>query len=337
MKYTLLLVFTFISPLLYAQDAEQRMHLAARKLRQNDTLAALAYYEQAERLEPRNAEVYATRGNLYMDMKRYKEAKADFDKAILLAPKEPRLYNSRALLFNIAGYNEYTIKDADKAIELSTDNKKEKAFAYYIRAEAKLKSGNPEAALADYGLSIENSPEEDATGALMASLISSANVLGNLGRHKEAIARLETLVEKYPDFTPGYNNLAFEYTEDGQYKKAIEIYDRVIKDIDGRGKDNYTLESGNQITNDFKEKAAPLNNRGFAKFKMGDNKAALKDINASLEIDAENSFAYKNRALVYIATKKQKEACADLRKALDLGFTNTYGSEVQSLADEHCK
>jgi tetratricopeptide (TPR) repeat protein len=332
LKFSLLLA---LAPLfVFAQNAHQRMDFAKEKLKQNDTVAALAYYEQAIRLEPRNGLVYATRGQLYQDMKNYKEAKADFDRAILLDPKEAKYYNYRALLFNIAGYYEYVIKDADKAIELAGDSLKQKSFGYYLRAKAKSNLNAYDAALADFDSALANQPE---SGIEIGSLISSSIILGHLKKHNEAIARLQTLIAKYPDFTSAYNNLGFQYMEIGQYKEAVQTYDKVISILNNKSRDKYTMESGDVVITNGTEMSLPLNNRGYAKYKLGDNKAALKDINASLELAPGNSYAYKNRALVYIATKKKKKACADLQKALDSGFTNAYGNEVQQLMDEHCK
>ncbi|KOS05116.1 hypothetical protein AM493_02980 [Flavobacterium akiainvivens] len=334
MKKLLLLAILIVPVLLNAQNAHQRMDFAKEKLEQKDTLSALAFYEQALRLEPRNPEVYATRASLYNQMGRIKEAKADYDKAVMVAPKEAKYYNQRASFFNLNGYDQYTITDAEKALELAGNNAEEKNKAYYFMAEGKWNLGNLEAALADYERLLANNPE---SGIEIGSLLSSARILGQLKKHKEAIARLENLVAKYPDFTAGYNNLGFQYTQNGQYEKAIEAYNKNIDLIEKHNTDNYDLQSGNKVLTGGKQKAPPLNNRGFAKYKLGDNKAALKDINASLEIDPKNAFAYKNRALVYIAAKKQKEACADLQKALELGFTKTYGTEVEELIKEHCK
>jgi len=49
-----------------------------------------------------------------------------------------------------------------------------------------------------------------------------------------------------------------------------------------------------------------------------------------------NSYAYKNRALIYIEEKKWKEACEDLSKANELGYTRQYGKEVNELITKYC-
>jgi hypothetical protein len=62
----------------------------------------------------------------------------------------------------------------------------------------------------------------------------------------------------------------------------------------------------------------------------------MEDVNHSLELYPSNSFAYKNRALIFIALKQYNFACDDLKKAISLGFTEMYGGEVQKLLEKYC-
>ena len=50
-----------------------------------------------------------------------------------------------------------------------------------------------------------------------------------------------------------------------------------------------------------------------------------------------NSYAYRNRGLLYIKQHKPEEACADSHKALSLGFTENYGDEVEELVKKNCQ
>jgi lipoprotein NlpI len=60
------------------------------------------------------------------------------------------------------------------------------------------------------------------------------------------------------------------------------------------------------------------------------------DKNPLDQILPTNSYAFKNRALVYFSTDKKELACLDLQKALELGFQEDYGDEVAKLLAEHC-
>jgi regulator of sirC expression with transglutaminase-like and TPR domain len=63
----------------------------------------------------------------------------------------------------------------------------------------------------------------------------------------------------------------------------------------------------------------------------------MKDINHSLDLLPTNSYAYKNRALVYFDLAEKNKGCADLEKAIELGYTKQYGNKVEKLNNEKCK
>jgi tetratricopeptide (TPR) repeat protein len=69
---------------------------------------------------------------------------------------------------------------------------------------------------------------------------------------------------------------------------------------------------------------------------LNDLKGALDDVNHSLQLYPQNSYAYKNRALIFIAMKQYSKACADLQIAIQLGFTQMYGDEVKNLLEQYC-
>lgn len=107
------------------------------------------------------------------------------------------------------------------------------------------------------------------------------------------------------------------YVNIGKYKEAIAMADELIK-INKR------------------PDGSLYSNKAFAHYKLGELDKAEEAINISLQLDASNSFAYKNRALIYIAQKKFADACEDLRAATELNFQVPYGDEVRELYIEHC-
>jgi hypothetical protein len=57
----------------------------------------------------------------------------------------------------------------------------------------------------------------------------------------------------------------------------------------------------------------------------------------SLELMPKNSYAYKNLALISFDLGKKEEGCQYIEKALELGFTNMFGSEMEELKQEKCE
>lgn len=70
---------------------------------------------------------------------------------------------------------------------------------------------------------------------------------------------------------------------------------------------------------------------------LGDTKGALADVNKSLKLYPDNSYAFRNRALIYIAQDKLDKACEDITTALDLQYTKNYGNDVLELQKKHCQ
>ena len=70
---------------------------------QGQTIAALALYEQALKLENGNVEARMSRAGILLDLGRDKEAKADINELFLLVPFEPRATYLNALLAERAG------------------------------------------------------------------------------------------------------------------------------------------------------------------------------------------------------------------------------------------
>ena len=74
-----------------------------------------------------------------------------------------------------------------------------------------------------------------------------------------------------------------------------------------------------------------LNNMGFVYYSEGNFKEALELITRAIEIDASNSYSYKNRALVYLKIEKRELALHDLKISKSLGYQEDYDNEVEEL------
>jgi tetratricopeptide (TPR) repeat protein len=79
-----------------------------------------------------------------------------------------------------------------------------------------------------------------------------------------------------------------------------------------------------------------LNNFGFNKHKMGNTEEGLNLIQKSLKISPNNSYAYRNLAMIYIDQNDTVSACEHLLKAKELKFYTNYGNEVNELIIKFC-
>ncbi|WP_020571524.1 DUF2610 domain-containing protein [Neolewinella persica] len=76
------------------------------------------------------------------------------------------------------------------------------------------------------------------------------------------------------------------------------------------------------------------NNRGFCRLKLGDFPGALEDIQKSIELDENNSYAHKNLGKYYMAINNREQALKKLIDAKKMGYAKQYGKEVDQLIDQ---
>ena len=137
-----------------------------------------------------------------------------------------------------------------------------------------------------------------------------------------------------------YNNRGFTYNDLGNYKQAIEDYDKAIKIKPGyaqayinRGNAYISLGNYTQAIKDLNRAieitpvyAEAYINRGIAYISLGNYKQAIKDLNRAIEITPVYAEAYINRGNAYISLGNYKQAIEDYGKAIEIkpGHTNAY-------------
>jgi tetratricopeptide (TPR) repeat protein len=110
---------------------------------------AIADYDQAIRLDPKAA-FYHNRGYGYHNKGEYDHAIADYDQAIRLDPKAAYAYRNRGIVYSDKGEYDHAITDFDQGIRLDPNDAK----AYNARAWALFNAARPkglQAALAEAG------------------------------------------------------------------------------------------------------------------------------------------------------------------------------------------
>ncbi|HPS83490.1 MAG TPA: hypothetical protein PLA88_04180, partial [Bacteroidales bacterium] len=138
-----------------------------------------------------------------------------------------------------------------------------------------------------------------------------------LGKDDDVFKYLFRVIEIDSTFYGAYINIGFKYQLMGSHDKALEYFDKALV---------YSTDD-------------PLlySNRSYSRLMTGDLKGAMQDIEKSIKMYPGNSYAYRNRALIYIAMEKSEEACEDIQRALNNGFTEMYGDEVLTLQSKYCK
>ncbi|MBN2175174.1 MAG: tetratricopeptide repeat protein [Bacteroidales bacterium] len=182
----------------------------------------------------------------------------------------------------------------------------------------------------------------------------NGNANYNLKDYVGAIRDLDMAIELNPQYTEAYYVRALCNSKLNNYPKALNDFNKVIE-LDPEFKDAYinrayyvkektgdylgAIDDCNKFIelNSDNNNSFAYNNRGFAKFMLNDTIGAMDDIQMSLSLNPENSYAFKNRALIYIALDSISKACEDLNKAELLGYSKDYDQEAIKLIAEYCQ
>ena len=162
--------------------------------------------------------------------------------------------------------------------------------------------------------------------------VSIASLLGQQGKHREAIAACDKALSLKPNLAAAYNNRGTEKGKLGQYKAAILDFDKALNlkpDLfvaySNRGAARDRLDQHEAAITDYDE-ALRLNpnyfgaffNRGVAKAALGRHEAAIADYDEALRLKPEDAEAYINRGAAKFNLGQHNAAIADYSEALRL-------------------
>ena len=297
---------------------------------------ALADYNKAVQLEPKNAWSYINRGNFYRDnLEDYDKALADFTKAINLDPKNGYAYKDRGDLYKELKKYPESIKDYEVAMKIDPKNfdgfdyikmgdfyKETKDYpraleyytktieldaefafadhrisAYNSRAELYLEMGENDKAIADCDKGIELATE--AGDKLWVGLIKMTK--NDALEAKEQQDKFGNIDTKDPEAlvkrAQEYFRTGFKH--EGHYERAVEDYMLAIS-IDPK-----------ILTRDEKILVT------YIAF-LDDYKVQLGYLNKLLKLNPKSSAFYNSRGWAYENLGDLKKALADYNKALEL-------------------
>lgn len=153
---------------------------------------ALASYDQAVGLDPAYAAAYNNRGNALQDLKRYDEAVASYDKAVALKLDYSEALNNRGNALRAAKRFDEALESCDKAISLNPDY----AEAFNSRGLTLYELGRTDEALASYDKAISLRPN------YADAFVNRGRPLFDSKRFEDALA----CSAKALAFKPGYAN-----------------------------------------------------------------------------------------------------------------------------------
>jgi len=260
---------------------------------------ALEDFDEAIKLNPKNADAYNGRGITYRKLEQHERAIEDYNRAIELNPNYAKAYYNRGNAYRKLNQPERAIEDYNKAIELNPDY----VEAYNNRGLAYSDLKQYERAIEDYNKAIELNPD------YAKAYYNRGNAYRKLNQPERAIEDYNKAIELNPDYVEAYNNRGLAYSDLKQYERAIEDYNKAI-----------------ELNPDY---AKAYYNRGNAYRKLNQPERAIEDYNKAIELNPDYVEAYNNRGLAYSDLKQYKRAIKEYsEERIEEGTTNVDTTKI---------
>jgi Flp pilus assembly protein TadD len=138
---------------------------------------AIADLDEAIRLDQKNAYFFSARGDAYADKGDHDRAIADYNVAIRLGPKTAMMFCGRGRAYKTKGQYDRAIADSDEAIRLDPEN----PVFFAARGDAYYDKGDYDRAIANYDEAIRLNPNFTWAINLRDTAIAMKNDLGESG------------------------------------------------------------------------------------------------------------------------------------------------------------
>ena len=283
---------------------------------------AIASYDKALEIKPDQDEGWYNRGIALVILGRSEEAIASYDKALEIKPDKDEAWYNRGNALDNLGRSEEAIASWDKALEIKPDQDE----GWYNRGIALVILGRSEEAIASYDKALEIKPDDDQAWN------NRGVALDNLGRYEEAIASWDKALEIKPDKDEAWYNRGNALVILGRSEEAIASYDKAleIKPDDDQawnnrgnalvilGRYEEAIASWDKALEIKPDKDEAWYNRGIALDNLGRYEEAIASWDKALEIKPDKDEAWNNRGIALVNLGRSEEAIASYDKALEI-------------------
>ncbi len=190
---------------------------------------ALAACDQILTAKPKEAAIWAIRGNLLMQAKNYTEALASYDRALALATPTAEIHTRRCQVLSALNQQEQALLACDAALTLDQNwGILTPAIAWFAKGTALKRLGRNEEALAAYQRALVFNPNSSEIWT------EQCRVQSELGDQAAALATCDRALELnqiWGERSPAiaWLNRALVLTRQERFNEAISAYDRALE------------------------------------------------------------------------------------------------------------
>lgn len=304
---------------------------------------ALPLLKKAVKEKPDYWEAYNKSGLAKIQLKEYKDAAKDLDKAEFYKPMNFETSKLKGINFYLDQKFKESKVALDTAISISKEEKIDDAEIYYYQALLMFKGKSYKPALASCESALDINPK------YIGAMLLKGEIRFAMHDYNYAIRELNTAIQAMPAEKPDYK----AYMLRAKSKFEVKDFKGAVTDwnvyIDANPEEEAALVSraaAKISANDNSSAIADLDQaiklnaknpvsycyRGVAKGGNKNYTEALKDLDYAIKLKFDYGAAYVNRAAIKMASKDKRGACADLEKA------DSLGDELAiKLIEQYCK
>ena len=307
MRQILIIGFLILTNFTFSQTQSERSLLKAKDaFNSKDYSTALSLYNRIIKADKGNSEALFWRGRTKVELKDFEGAKKDFTSVLKILPNHSGALVNRGNLFSLLKDYQNSLIDFNKAEEINSAD----VAVFLNRGKTYFRMKKYYLAIADYTKAIALNPDDKYAYHKRSECYNYAGMIDLAEKDLEKILEIDsTDIE-------AKTNLAFCYITTKRYQDANVLYEQL-----------YISEANNPYV---------LSNFGYVKHILGKPEDGLKLINKSLAIMPDNAYAYKYLAEIYLKQNHVEKACEAIEAGLKLGFTNSYGPELEDLKKANC-
>ena len=181
---------------------------------------ALDLVQTAIFYSPINAGAHTNLGNILVYLRRYKDAREAYEKAMHLDPNYVEAFFNFGILMEIEDDLERSLTAFKKTIKLNPNH----PGAWHGLGNSYKKQGRLEDSMKAYGEAIRKDP------TLLKAKINLSAVFHELGDFEKAIEQCLSVLKIFPSLTEARFNLGSALQESGRYEEAISAYKSALRD-----------------------------------------------------------------------------------------------------------
>jgi tetratricopeptide (TPR) repeat protein len=271
---------------------------------------ALADYDHALRLFPKDPAALTGRGLTQFQKGNFDRAIADYSQVMALGAATGETYHNRRLAYEAKREYEFALDDYLSAARLDPAYRSlglgpEYAPVLGKRGDAHLAKGEFDAAIADYEHALKLQP------GLLAVRANRALAQSEKHNFDQAIADYTAIIAAGAATAETYNNRRLAYEAKGDYDHAVEDYLNAARIDAAYG--NIKLSS---------KYDPPFVHHGDVHLAQGDLEAAIGDYDQAIKLDPSLAGAWAGRARAYLKKPDLEHAIADFDQAFTLAPNN---------------